>query len=748
MSDTGEKTPDGKENDGSFESLRSFRKASKPSRKKVENDVASVYQDLNKVYRILRKYWVHLDDLHEEGDFETLKSQQTEFEIYCKEFSELIIKFKELRNLDSWNIFSFPPYSEFLVTESFIENANMKALMLPLSSATPDRPIQSERQRLNVDGISVSTSRSHNARLLAKLAPSEGSPIQRANLNDSVHSTNGGKFTRSKVSPRTKRLEDVEGVQDLSNSCQNNQAINMQNSFLKEIFLRQHLPKVVPDVFAGEPTRFHAWKSSFEAMIQGTNLSPQQEMVYLLQYTSGKVKILVEAFRNRRLDPSQCLSQLWTELRRRFGSPATVANSYLERLTKSAGFKEGDRVGLQSFADLCEDVESQMDVLSALSCLNFPASASLIYVRLPDPVKRKWNKIILKYADEHDDDFPKFNNFVEFITGLARLENHPNVLCCIEKKSRPQVNAYKTEKGDSDHPIPGSSNAVGKFETCPFHKNSVHALHDCRTFQRMEFAAKNDFLKERRLCFRCLKYSTHTASACKVYVNCGICNSDGHWSVLHRDKAISNNLTVTDQPLSSASNSEDEQEALDAQLLRTNCLAVCRDARRKGSKNCSRIVLGDVYLAGSSLPPKRAYCILDEQANSSLVSTSLADNFGADLDKQRYLLSTCGAKPQEVWGRHLTGLVFRGVNGVSMELPLLTECSRIPQSKREIALPHLVDHHQHLSHLVPSLPEYESDTDIHILLGRDAPEILKVRDVINGPPGAPWAQKSVFGWSV
>ena len=99
--------------------------------------------------------------------------------------------------------------------------------------------------------------------------------------------------------------------------------------------------------------------------------------------------------------------------------------------------------------------------------------------------------------------------------------------------------------------------------------------------------------------------------------------------------------------------SDDEQEVLDAQLLHTNCLAVCRDVRRIGSRNCSRIVLGDVYLAGSSLPPKRAYCILDEQANFSLVSTSLADIFGADLDKQRYLLSACGAKPQELWGRHL-----------------------------------------------------------------------------------------------
>ena len=62
-------------------------------------------------------------------------------------------------------------------------------------------------------------------------------------------------------------------------------------------------------------------------------------------------------------------------------------------------------------------------------------------------------------------------------------------------------------------------------------------------------------------------------------------------------------------------------------------------------------------------------------------------------------MTTCEADKQEFWGRPLRGCIFCGVNGVSMELPHLTECSHIPQSKSEIALPHLVEKHEHLAHL-------------------------------------------------
>lgn len=46
------------------------------------------------------------------------------------------------------------------------------------------------------------------------------------------------------------------------------------------------------------------------------------------------------------------------------------------------------------------------------------------------------------------------------------------------------------------------------------------------------------------------------------------------------------------------------------------------------------------------------------------------------------------------------------------------------------------------------VPPLDHEARIHVLLGRDAPELLKVRAFKNGPRGAPWAQKLLLGWTV
>ena len=40
------------------------------------------------------------------------------------------------------------------------------------------------------------------------------------------------------------------------------------------------------------------------------------------------------------------------------------------------------------------------------------------------------------------------------------------------------------------------------------------------------------------------------------------------------------------------------------------------------------------------------------------------------------------------------------------------------------------------------------NAEVHLLIGRDAPELLKVRSFINGPKGAPWAQRLSLGWTI
>ena len=46
------------------------------------------------------------------------------------------------------------------------------------------------------------------------------------------------------------------------------------------------------------------------------------------------------------------------------------------------------------------------------------------------------------------------------------------------------------------------------------------------------------------------------------------------------------------------------------------------------------------------------------------------------------------------------------------------------------------------------IPSLDKEAKIQLLIVRDAPELLKVGALKNGPKGAPWAQKLALGWII
>ena len=54
----------------------------------------------------------------------------------------------------------------------------------------------------------------------------------------------------------------------------------------------------------------------------------------------------------------------------------------------------------------------------------------------------------------------------------------------------------------------------------------------------------------------------------------------------------------------------------------------------------------------------------------------------------------------------------------------------------------------HLKEIANKIPPLNEGADIHLLIGRDALELLKVHQFINGPKVAPWVQKLSLGWTV
>jgi len=149
------------------------------------------------------------------------------------------------------------------------------------------------------------------------------------------------------------------------------ETFTITNQRLVSGLTRQSLPKCHPDIFDGEVTLFHPWKRAFRAMIDDADVTPAQEMNYLRNFTKGEVQNVVDNFRKRHhTDLAVVLRELWRELERRFGNTAAITNALLERLTQAANFSEKALPGLQAFADLCGDVDSQLTFLQGLSCLN------------------------------------------------------------------------------------------------------------------------------------------------------------------------------------------------------------------------------------------------------------------------------------------------------------------------------------------------------------------------------------------
>ena len=181
--------------------------------------------------------------------------------------------------------------------------------------------------------------------------------------------------------------------------------------------------------------------------------------------------------------------------------------------------------------------------------------------------------------------------------------------------------------------------------------------------------------------------------------------------------------------------------------LQTRCTSVCKG--EPGGLSCSKILLVDVFTNDRPEMTHRVYAIMDDQSNNaSLVSPDLADRLDIDSPREKYLLTTCSGAKETKYGRRVSGISVKSMSGTVAKLPSLIECEHIPQDRSDFPTPRITKHHAHLKEISKEIPPYDPEAKIELLIGRDAPELVKVRAFKNGPRGAPWAQKLTLGWTV
>ncbi|XP_048580423.1 uncharacterized protein LOC116604791 [Nematostella vectensis] len=468
-------------------------------------------------------------------------------------------------------------------------------------------------------------------------------------------------------------------------------------------------------------------------MLEDASVSATQQINYMRSFTSGEPQRLVDSYRKRQhRDPSTLLKELWAELEQRFGGPAVISKELLQRLRETAKFGERDVNELQHFADLCSDVESQIVYLPGLACLNFPTALQPVIEKLPQFIRSKWEKVVAQFGDANYGAYPQFSIFAKIVKEQARIKNNPN-LVSLDTTTPPTQSRKKVLKTELEKP-PGKDETINKDKHCPFHDREGHALTDCHAFAKKSLNERTKWIRDARLCFRCFD-PAHVARDCATKIKCSVCADERHNGLLHREKPPARSQTP-----------EKKEKEQSQREVSTKCTLLCD--RKNSPTSCSKVLPVDVFLANSPEQAHRVYAIIDEQSNSTLITSELADELGADGPSEKYFLSTCSGDKEEKQGRRVLGLIVRSLNGTEHKLPTAVECDSIPEDKREIPTPEMARSFPHLREIAAHIPPPEREAGVHLLIGRDAPELLKVREFRNGPRGAPWAQRLDLGWTI
>jgi len=526
----------------------------------------------------------------------------------------------------------------------------------------------------------------------------------------------------------------------INNLPDNVNVVNETASDLTKFLLKKDLLYSRITSFNDQPENYNSWRQTFKAVMSEISASPSEEIDMLIKWLGPTSKRQALSLKSAYItDPVEGLNKVWTRLDERFGSPESVYHATMKRLSAFPKIPPRNPTLLYDLSDLLSEIEglkTNPKFSTILSYFDAAIGINPIVCKLPHNIQEKWTAAATRYKEVNDVAFPPFSEFSKFIRQQSKIRNDPSFHYETESPTfanrSTAVNSCRHEKP----PVTVKKTSVPENK-CPIHR-TPHTLQECRVFQEMPYESRRKLLSEKRLCFKCYS-SQHVAKECGKDLSHSVYQSD-----IKRNSGASGydkNPRVTPQP--SVFQGGEQKPTVSASCTE---IEICES--QFCSKSCSKIVLANVYSENNSDHMTRCYCIIDEQSNRSLIKPELFSLLGITGDNYEYVLKTCGGS-KVVSGRRASNVVVESLDGsCSYTLPTLIECSDIPNDKNEICTPDNARCHDHLKNIADYLPDFDAQTDVLLLLGRDVIEAHHVFDQVLGPPGAPFAQRLGLGWVV
>lgn len=322
----------------------------------------------------------------------------------------------------------------------------------------------------------------------------------------------------------------------------------------------------------------------------------------------------------------------------------------------------------------------------------------------------------------------------------------PNVIS-LSKPDRRNMSdrAITVNKTDISSPQYNKATNGDPSKMCPLH-NKPHSLQSCKAFRNKQIEERKVFLRKNGICFKCCATTLHLAKDCKASIKCSECESTYHITAMHPSPPNPQPKAPPTPQLDGGEAETTNADNVGATVVTSNCTEVC--GNRQFGRSCAKICLAKIYPQDAVDKVINAYVIIDDQSNRSLARPEFFNLYGIQTEPSCYQLRTCSGLA-ETSGRRADGFMIESIDGnVAVPLPSLIECSDIPNNRAEIPTPNAVIHQPHLRHIAKHLPELDPNAEILLLLGRDILRLHKIRQQVNGPHSAPFAQRLDLGWVI
>ena len=479
-------------------------------------------------------------------------------------------------------------------------------------------------------------------------------------------------------------------------------------STVQQMLATFQLPQVELIKFSGDPTEYVHFLRSFEARVEVNTSDPNSRLFFLQQALDGDAKELVSGCVYMGEDG---YSEALRLLKEQYGQPHIICNAFMHRFQNQPSIKSDDPRSIKRMYLLAQRCLLAMQHMSDLSVLDFPANLQSIVTKLPPYLRNKWRDFASKQQRRL-----QFHDMVEFLRQASLSANDPlfsnEALFGSQKKKNEKTCFTTSTETEKSH----------KLEC--FLCRGNHFISACPDFKKKRFEEKQDLVRAKKLCFRCLNYG-HQAKKCKKSYVCTICRGN-HMNVMHRSERRKEDVQP---PVESNSEVEVQSSACQSQ---------------------DQVILHAILPVKVTLNNQTAttYAFYDHGSGASFVSETLMKELKANGPEVILKLSTMhGSSP--VRSNLLKKLVItdlQGDNAVTVDKAYSKECipvtaDHIPRPEELRRIPEM----KKFSHLIP---EYIKDLEIGLLIGANCPRALEPLNIIRREGNSAFACRLRHGWVV